>query len=236
MECLFPRPATGNRKDQPEGDWRVRWPAATNSPLSPTSVGIGQICFSAAGLIPHIRSFIPAAGRNQRNTPRRQPVQLSIIQIKKMSIKKQAVAKVTAAKPAPAAAKPTAAKTVKPAAAPKTPAAQPVATTPKPVATAAKPAVAAAKRVVTPKPAVTHKPAVVAAKPAAPAKPVVAPKPAGARKPAGTKTQTVTTDRKSAASTVSHEQIAKLAYQYSLKNQAASAEENWFKAEAKLRK
>jgi hypothetical protein len=71
MECLFPRPATGNRKDQPEGDWRVRWPAATNSPLSPTSVGIGQICFSAAGLIPHIRSLIPAAGRNQGNTHRK---------------------------------------------------------------------------------------------------------------------------------------------------------------------
>jgi hypothetical protein len=61
-------------------------------------------------------------------------------------------------------------------------------------------------------------------------------KPAAAKKPAVAKAQAAVTDRKSAARPVSHEQIAKLAYQFSLKNAAATAEENWFKAEAKLRK
>ena len=46
----------------------------------------------------------------------------------------------------------------------------------------------------------------------------------------------MTADRKSATRQVSHEQISKLAYKYSLKNQTASAEENWLKAEAKLLK
>lgn len=39
---------------------------------------------------------------------------------------------------------------------------------------------------------------------------------------------------KVAAASLTHEQIAKLAYQYWLKNQKASAQENWLKAEAKL--
>jgi hypothetical protein len=70
-----PALAGGGRRAQPDVDWRVKQPVAgpaeTNSPHSPTSVGIGQICFSAAGLIPHIRNLIPTAGRNQRNILRR---------------------------------------------------------------------------------------------------------------------------------------------------------------------
>jgi hypothetical protein len=64
--------------------------------------------------------------------------------------------------------------------------------------------------------------------------PVKTIKTTGTAKSTTPKKQTSALKSKGVAPRVSHEQIATVAYRLSLQNQAASAEENWLKAEAKL--